>query len=273
MQSQARVVVVGGGITGCAVLYHLAKMGWRDVILLERKELTSGSSWHAAGSLFSLTSPTGAAVLQRYTRELYPVIEVEGEQPVGYHTCGGFSVARSADELKKLKIMQSRCLRNGIASEFISIEETKRRAPVINIAGVIGSLWEPEKGYVDPASATNAFAKAARKFGATIQRHAPVTATRQLANGEWELTTPEGTIRCEYVVNAAGLWAREVAAQAGITLPLMPVEHHYLVTEDVPEIVAMKGELPNITDAEGNWYMRQEGKGLLLGAYEDRCVH
>ncbi|MBM3600157.1 MAG: FAD-dependent oxidoreductase [Alphaproteobacteria bacterium] len=273
MQSHARVVVIGGGITGCAVLYHLAKLGWKDVVLVERKELTSGSSWHAAGSLFSLTSPTGAAVLQRYTRELYPVIEQEGDQPVGYHTCGGFSVARSADELKKLKIMRSRCLRNGIPSEFISIEEAKRRAPVVNVAGVIGVLWEPEKGYVDPASATNAFAKAARKFGASIQRHTPVTGTRQLPSGEWEVITPACSIRCEYVVNAAGLWAREVAGQAGIALPLMPVEHHYLVTEDVPEIVAMKGELPNITDAEGNWYMRQEGRGLLLGAYEDRCVH
>jgi dimethylglycine dehydrogenase len=272
MLANARVVVVGGGITGCAVLYHLAKMGWQDVVLLERSELTSGSTWHAAGSLFSLTSPSSAATLQKYTRDLYPVIEREGEQPVGYHTCGGMTLARSVDELKKLKILRSRCLRNGIPSEFISSDEIKSRAPIINTEGLLAALYEPQKGYVDPASATNAFARAARKFGATIYRHTPVTGTRECA-GEWEVTTPEGTIRCDYIVNAAGLWAREVAALAGITLPLVPVEHHYLVTETIPEIEAMSGELPTISDGEGNWYLRQEGNGILLGAYEAKCHH
>jgi dimethylglycine dehydrogenase len=273
MLPHARVAVIGGGITGCAILYHLAKMGWKDVVLIERSELTSGSSWHAAGSLYSLTSPSSAVILQKYTRDLYPVIEREGEQNVGYHTCGGMTLARSADELKKLKILRSRCLRNGIPSEFISMEEVKRRAPVINTEGLLAALYEPQKGYVDPASATNAFARAARKFGATIYRHMPVTATHQTACGEWEVTTPDGVLRCDYVVNAAGLWAREVAALAGISLPLLPVEHHYLVTETIPEIAAMTGELPTISDSEGNWYLRQEGQGLLLGAYENECHH
>jgi dimethylglycine dehydrogenase len=273
MLAHARVAVIGGGITGCAVLYHLAKMGWNDVVLIERSELTSGSSWHAAGSLYSLTSPSSAVILQKYTRDLYPIIEREGEQDVGYHTCGGMTLARSPDELKKLKILRSRCLRNGIPSEFISMEEVKRRAPVINTDGVLGALYEPQKGYVDPASATSAFARAARKFGATIYRHTPVTATRQSASGEWEVTTPHGVLRCDYVVNAAGLWAREVAALTGITLPLLPVEHHYLVTETIPEIEEMTGELPTISDSEGNWYLRQEGKGILLGAYENQCHH
>jgi dimethylglycine dehydrogenase len=270
--TQARVVVIGGGIVGCAILYHLAKAGWRDVVLLERKELTSGSTWHAAGSLYSLTSPSSTVVLQKYTRDLYPVIEREADQPVGYHTCGGLVVARSADEVTKLKILRSLCQRNGIPSEFISPEETKRRAPVINTDGLLAILYEPEKGYVDPSSATNAFARAARSYGAQVLRQTPVTGTRQLASGEWEVDTPQGPIRCEYIVNAAGLWAREVAAQAGIVLPLMPVEHHYLVTESIPEIEAMAGELPNISDGEANWYARQEGKGILLGAYESHCV-
>lgn len=273
MLSHARVVVIGGGITGCAVLYHLAKMGWPDVVLLERSELTSGSTWHAAGSIFSLTSPSCAAALQKYTRELYPVIEQEGEQPIGYHTCGGMTLARSVDERKKLETLRSRCLRNGIPSEFITIDEIKSRAPIINTEGLHAALYEPQKGYVDPASATNAFARAARKFGATIYRHSPVTSTRQCAGGEWEVTTPEGTIRCGTIVNAAGLWAREVAALAGITLPLLPVEHQYLVTETVPEIEAMSGELPTISDGEANWYLRQEGQGILLGAYESHCRH
>ena len=272
MQSHARAVVIGGGITGCAVLYHLARMGWRDAVLLERKELTSGSSWHAAGSLFSLTAPSAAAALQRYTRELYPVIEQESGQPVGYHACGGVSIARSPDEVMRQKILQSRCLRNGIPSEFLSMAELKRRFPVVDTEGVLSALYEPEKGYVDPASATHAFAKAARNLGATIHRHTPVTATRQLASGEWEVETPEGSIRAEHVVNAAGLWAREVGAMAGVRLPLMPVEHQYMVTEAIPEIAGMDRELGNISDAEGNWYCRQEGQGLLLGAYEARCT-
>jgi len=271
--TQARVVVIGGGITGCAVLYHLAKAGWSDAVLIERKELTSGSSWHAAGSLFSLASPSGAAVLQKYTRDLYPVIEAESEQPVGYHRSGGVSVAKSDDEHTKLKMAQSRCQRNGIPSEFISLEEARRRIPVLNTDGLVAALYEPEKGFVDPASATNAFARAARNMGARILRHTAVTATRQLPTGDWEVETPNGPISCEYVVNAAGLWAREVAALAGITLPLMPVEHHYLVTEAIPEVEAMDHDLPTISDGEGGWYSRQEGKGILLGAYESRCVH
>jgi FAD dependent oxidoreductase len=167
MLAHARVAVIGGGITGCAVLYHLAKMGWKDVVLIERSELTSGSSWHAAGSLYSLTSPSSAVILQKYTRDLYPVIEREGEQDVGYHTCGGMALARSADELKKLKILRNRCLRNGIPSEFISMEEVKRCAPVINTEGLLAALYEPEKGYVDPASAT----KRIRARGPHIRRH------------------------------------------------------------------------------------------------------
>ena len=270
---QARVIVIGGGITGCAILYHLAKMGWRDVLLLERKELTSGSSWHAAGSLFSLTAPSCAATLQRYSRELYPVIEAESGQSVGYHRSGGLSIARTEEEVVRQRILQDRCMRNGIPSEFLSLDEVRRRLPIINSDGLLSVLWEPEKGYVDPASATQAFAIAARSFGAAIRRNSPVTATRQLASGEWEVETPAGVIRAEFVVNAAGLWAREVAALAGIRLPLMPVEHHYLVTEAIPEIAAFAGELPTVSDAQWNWYCRREGQGLLLGAYESHCTH
>lgn len=143
--SQARVVVVGGGVTGCAVIYHLAKAGWTDVVLIERSELTSGSSWHAAGSLFSLTSPSSAVVLQKYTRDLYPIIEQEADQSVGYHQCGGLAVARSEDELIKLRILQSSCQRNGIPSEFISPEEAGRRVPILNTEGLLAALYEPEK--------------------------------------------------------------------------------------------------------------------------------
>jgi len=273
MKSHAQVVVIGGGVTGCSVLYHLAKMGWTDVVLIERKELTSGSSWHAAGGLFALTSPSNVAALQKYTIELYPQIEQESEQDVGFHLTGGFHLARSAEQVTALKLACSRGRRNGIDAEFISLEEARRRSPILNTDKLEAVLWEPLKGYVDPASATNAFAIAARRMGATVYRHAPVIETRQLATGEWNVVTTQGTIRADVVVNAAGLWAREVAALAGARLPLMPVEHHYLVTENVPEVEAFDGEVPTMTDSESGWYMRQESQGILLGAYESTCHH
>ncbi|MGE4247565.1 MAG: FAD-dependent oxidoreductase [Parvibaculaceae bacterium] len=273
MKSQARVVVIGGGVVGCSVAYHLAKAGWNDCVLLERKELTSGSSWHAAGSLFTLTAPSSVATLQKYTRELYPKLEAESGQPIGYHQTGGYTLARSDEEMKKLRILMSRCLRNGIESEFHSLEEARRRTPILNTDGLKGALWEPGKGHVDPASVTQAYAKAARQMGVGVHRETPVTATRLLPSGEWDVETPQGTIRCQYIVNAAGLWAREVAALADIRLPLVPVEHHYLVTETIPEIAAMETQVPTLGDGEANWYLRQEGKGLLLGAYETPCIH
>src|SRR5579885_385578 len=273
MESHARVVVIGGGVTGCAILYHLAKMGWRDVVLLERQELTSGSSWHAAGSLFALTSPSNSAILQKYTIGLYPQLEAESGQSCGYHPVGGIHLARTEDQVMALRLLHSRGKRNGIESEFISVEAARRRAPILDTTGVKAVLHEPLKGYCDPASVTQAYAKAARDLGAKVHRFSPVIATRPLPGGEWEVATAEGSIRCEFLVNAAGLWAREVAALAGIELPLMPVEHHYMVTETIPEIAAFDGEIPNISEPSGGYYCRQEGKGLLLGAYESRCVH
>jgi len=273
MESHARVVVIGGGVTGCAILYHLAKMGWTDVVLLERKELTSGSSWHAAGSLFALTSPSNAAILQKYTIELYPKLEAESGQSCGYHPTGGIHLARTDDQVMALRLLQSRGKRNGIESEFIDLAEARRIAPILNTDGLKAVLHEPLKGYCDPAGVTQAYAKAARDMGAKVHRFTPVIETKQTPDGEWDVVTPAGTIRAQFLVNAAGLWAREVAAMAGIKLPLLPVEHHYMVTETISEIADMKGELPNISEPSGGYYSRQEGKGLLLGAYEATCTH
>ncbi len=273
MKIHAQVVVIGGGIVGCSILYHLASMGWKDVVLLERAELTAGSTWHAAGNLFALTSPSNAQRLHLYSINLYSELEKQSGTAVGYHPVGGMHLAASRDEVVTLANARARARRNGIDAEWISLEEAKVRAPILNTTNLEAILWEPTKGYVDPSSATHAFAVAARKLGAKIYRHAAVTETHPTADGGWEITTPDNTFIADYVVNAAGLWGREVAALAGITLPLVPVEHHYLVTDDIAQIAEMDGELPNIGEGEAGYYSRQEGNGLLLGAYENRCHH
>lgn len=273
MTEYTQVAVIGGGVVGCAILYHLAKAGRKDVLLLERSELTSGSSWHAAGNLFALTRPSNAQRLQAYSINLYPDLEKESGQPLGFHKTGGLHLATSDDEVTTLANNRARARRNGVEAEWISFDEARDMAPIIDTTKLKAILWEPEKGSVDPSSATNAYAAAARGMGAKVRRHTPVTATVQRPDGGWTITTPEGEIHADYLVNAAGLWAREVAALAGITLPLMPVEHHYLVTEDIPEIAALDHRIPVITESEAGYYSRQEGKGLLLGAYENRCHH
>lgn len=269
----ARVVVIGGGIVGCSILYHLAKAGWQDVVLLERDELTCGSSWHAAGSLFSLTSPSNAAELQKYALDLYGRLEEESGQDCGYHKTGELWLACSDEEVQSLKVVRSLGRRSGLFAEFVSPAEAARMAPILNADGLKAVLLEPDAGHCDPSGVTHAFAKAARRYGAKVYRFTPVLETKQLAGGEWDVVTDKGTIRAEYIVNAAGLWAREVAALAGITMPLMPVEHHYMVTEPVPEIAALQESMPAISFSEANVYARQEGQGLLLGAYEGKCVH
>ncbi len=273
MKNHARVVVIGGGVVGCSILYHLARYGWTDVVLIERQELTSGSSWHAAGGLFTVTRPNAVAEVHKYTFEIYPELERESGQSCGFHYTGGLNLCRSHDEVDSMKMMQSAVRRLGIESEFISMEEARQKAPILDTTPLVGVLWEEQGGHVDPASATQAFAAAARKLGAVIYRHNPVLETNPNPDGGWQVVTKDGTINADHVVNAAGLWGREVAALAGISLPLMPVEHHYLVTESVPEIEAMGHELPQINDGDINCYARQEGQGLLLGAYETPCLH
>lgn len=268
-----RVAVIGGGVTGCSVLYHLAKAGWSDVLLLERSELTSGSTWHAAGNLFTLTTPANAQRLQLYTIGLYERLEEESGQQIGYHPVGGLHLATTQDDLDTLSTLRAAGRRNGVDTDWVDLGEAQRMAPIIDIGSLKAVLWEPGKGHIDPSSVTHAFAAAARRMGARIRRQCPVTATRQMADGGWEIETPQGIVRADVVVNAAGLWAREVARLAGITLPLLPVEHQYLVTEEIPEITALDRELPTISDMKIGFYSRQEGKGLLLGAYEDSCRH
>jgi dimethylglycine dehydrogenase len=273
MKSHVEVAIIGGGVTGCSIAYHLMKAGFRDVILIERTELTAGSTWHAAGGTGAFGGGANATYLHNYSFSIYPRLEKETGQSCGFHHVGALALARTDERVDELQRHHMAARRAGLETRFLSIAETLEQAPILDPSTIKGVLSEPHFGHVDPSGVTQAFAKGARDMGAEIVRQNPVLDTRQRPDGTWDVVTRNGTIHAERIVNAAGLWAREVAAMAGIALPLMPVEHHYLVTENVPEIEALAFELPLIGDADSEYYMRQEGKGLLLGVYEDPCTH
>ncbi len=271
MQSHAKVVIIGGGVVGCSILFHLAKFGWKDVVLLERDELTAGSSWHAAGQIHTISSDPNISRLQGYTINLYKEIEEVSGHSVGMHSTGGFYLASNATWHEYLKRERSKARYMGLDQEFISIEEAARRNPLIDPDHYIAALWDPLDGDIDPSGVTYAYAKAAKVHGATYHTHTPVIETRQRPDGSWDVVTEKGTINAEIIVNAAGLWAREAGRMAGIHLPVQPMEHHYLITEDIPEIaerMAAGERLPAGIDYEANIYFRQERNGMLLGTYE-----
>lgn len=272
MKSQTQVVVIGGGVIGCAVLYHLAKFGWRDVMLLERKVLTAGSTWHAAAGFHTLNGDVNMARLQRYTIELYKEIQEVGDQNVGLHVPGGMSLAATPERWEFLRTEWSRHKFVGIESELITPSEIKALCPLVDTSDVVGALWLPDEGHLDPYGATHAYARAAKKHGAEVHQQTKVEALRQRADGTWDVVTDKGVVHAEHVVNAAGLWAREVGAMAGVKLPLIPMEHHYLITDEIPELKALGREIPVVADLDGEIYMRQEHHGVLLGVYEKNCV-
>lgn len=274
MQTTTRVAVIGGGVVGCSVLYHLTKLGWSDVMLIERSELTSGSTWHAAGGFHTLNGDTNMAALQGYTIKLYKELEEITGMSCGLHHVGGVTLADNADRMDMLLAERAKHRYMGLETEIVGPDEIKRIAPVTNTAGVIGALFDPLDGHLDPSGTTHAYAKAARMGGATIETHCMVRETNQRADGTWDVVTDKGTIHAEHIVNAGGLWAREVGAMAGVYVPIYPMEHQYLVTEEVPEIaeiVAAGGEHPHVMDPAGESYLRQEGKGLCIGFYEQPC--
>jgi dimethylglycine dehydrogenase len=274
METHAKVAIIGGGVVGCSILFHLAKFGWKDVVLLERNELTSGSSWHAAGQIHTISSDPNISRLQGYTINLYKEIEETSGQSVGMHSTGGFYLASTQDWYDYLKRERSKARYMGLDQEFISLEELARRHPLIDPSHYIAALWDPLDGDIDPSGVTYAYAKSARHYGASYHTHTAVLETRQRPDGSWDVVTDKGTINAEIVVNAGGLWAREVGHLAGLELPVQPMEHHYLITETIPEI-AERGpdeRLPAGIDYEGNMYFRQERDGMLLGTYEPRST-
>jgi len=268
VETHAKVVIIGGGVVGCSVLFHLAKFGWKDCVLLERNELTSGSSWHAAGQIHTISSDPNISRLQGYTINLYKEIEEVSGHSVGMHSTGGFYLASNNDWYDYLKRERSKARYMGLDQEFISLEEVARLHPLIDPKRYIAALWDPLDGDVDPSGVTYAYAKAAKVHGASYHTHTPVLETNQRSDGSWDLVTEKGTINAEHIVNAGGLWAREVGLLSGLHLPVQPMEHHYLITEAIPEIEAREERLPAGIDYEGNMYFRQEGKGMLLGTYE-----
>ncbi|KAG1700528.1 Dimethylglycine dehydrogenase, mitochondrial [Nymphon striatum] len=270
LPTHAKVVVIGGGVVGCSILFHLAKFGWKDVVLLERDELTSGSSWHAAGQIHTISSDPNISRLQGYTIDLYKEIEETSGHSVGLHMTGGFYLASNKTWYDYLKRERSKARYMGLHQEFISPEEVARRHPLIDPKHYLAALWDDQDGDLDPSGATYAFAKAAKVHGAQYFTHTPVTETTQRADGSWEVTTPKGTINAEMIVNCGGLWAREVGKMQGLNVPVQPMEHHYLLTERIPEIAESKERLPCGIDYEANIYFRQERDGLLLGTYEQR---
>lgn len=271
MRTHARVVVIGGGVVGCSVLYHLTKSGWTDICLIERSELTSGSTWHAAGGFHTLNSDTNMAALQGYTIRLYRELEQITGQSCGLHHVGGVTIATDQDRLDFLIAERAKHRYMGLETEIIGPEEISRRSPITNVDGVLGGLYDPLDGHLDPSGTTHAYAKAAQMAGAEIILRTPVTEIRQ-TDGEWDVVTEGGTIRAEHVVNAAGLWAREVGEMMGVWLPLHPMEHQYFVTDEIPEVYERDQELPHVMDPGGETYLRQEGRGLVIGIYEQKAV-
>jgi len=268
MRTHAQAVVIGGGVVGCSILYHLTKLGWSDVVLLERSELTSGSTWHAAANIHGLHDSTNISRLQHYTMNLYKELEEETGQSCGVFQPGSLYLAQTEDREHQLRLQEAKARRYGMNFHEVSRDEAERLHPLVDYDGIRCIMYEPDGGNVDPSGVTNAYAVGARQRGAEIHRFTPVTGTEQQPDGTWIVRTEKGDIRTPWVVNAAGLWGREVAAMAGLELPLLPTEHQYFVTETIAEIAALDRRLPSVADRDGEYYLRQEGLGLLVGAYE-----
>jgi dimethylglycine dehydrogenase len=267
MQSEARVVVIGGGVGGCSLLYHLTRLGWSDVLLVEKDELTSGSTWHAAGLCTQFSPSYNLMKLLRYSLDLYESLEAETGQPVDLHRCGSLRLAGSQDRLDEFEHRKGIAEQLGVPFEIISPDRTRELFPLLDTQGILGAAHLPSDGYIDPTGVTQALAKGAVSKGARILRHAAVTAIER-DRGGWRLETSKGEIRAEIVVNAAGQWARQVGRLVGVDLPIVPLEHHFLITELMDEVGALETELPVLRDTDASFYVRGEGGALLIGPFE-----
>jgi dimethylglycine dehydrogenase len=272
MRTHARAVVIGGGVVGVSTLYHLAKKGWKDSVLIERKELTSGSTWHAAGllPLFNLSYSVGQ--IHKYSVALYQTLQQETGLDPGLRQVSNIRLARTRDRIDEYNYYAGVAATIGVNVKFLSPSQVKDIWPLCNVEGILGAIQHPEDGYIQPADLTQALARGARERGAEINRHTTVTALERLPSGEWKVSTDKGDVTCEHVVSATGNFARQTGRMVGINVPVIPVEHQYIVTEAHPEIVKRKAQgLPEmgvLRESDSSWYMREEAGGLLLGPYE-----
>ena len=275
MKDNYRAVVIGGGVVGCSVLYHLAKAGWKDILLIERSELTSGSSWHAAGGFHTLNGDPNVAKLQAYTVSLYKELEELSGQKCGLHLTGGAMMADSPERMDFLRHTHAKGRYLGMSTEIITPSEVKEMFPLLDESHFVGALWDPVEGHLDPSGTTHAYAKSAKILGAELSLRNRVLELNQNTDGVWNVVTEKGTITSEHVVNAGGLWAREVGRMVGLELPLLAMEHHYILTDEIPEVVEFNEktgkEIIHVIDFKGEIYTRQEQKGVLLGTYEQAC--
>ena len=275
MKDNYKAVIIGGGVVGCSVLYHLAKAGWKEIVLIERSELTSGSTWHAAGGFHTLNGDPNVAKLQAYTVSLYEELEKLSGQSCGLHLSGGAMMADTPERMDFLRLTHAKGRYLGMDTELITPSEAKEMFPLMDETNFVGALWDPVEGHLDPSGTTYAYAKSAQKLGAEIVLRNRVLDISQHSDGTWKLETEKGSVKSEHVVNCGGLWAREVGRMVGLELPLLAMEHHYILTDTIPEVEEFNEkigkELIHVIDFKGEIYTRQEQKGVLLGTYERAC--
>ncbi len=276
--TRARVVIIGGGAVGVSSLYHLAKAGWTDCILLEKNELTAGSTWHAAGNVPTFSTSWSLMNMQRYSTELYRGLGAAVGYPMNYHVTGSVRLAHTKERMQEFARAMGMGRQQGMALELLAPDDIRTRYPFIELHDLKGALYDPADGDIDPAQLTQALAKGARDLGATILRFTPATGVSR-AGGEWVVHTEKGDIRCDKVVNAAGYYAQRVGEWfrpfGGRTVPMAVMSHQYLLTDEVPEIATWTREaghkLPLLRDVDVSYYLRQEKAGFNLGPYERNC--
>ena len=272
MTEHARVVIIGGGAVGASVLWHLTELGWTDVVLVERDELTAGSTWHAAGNCPNFSTNYNVIKLQRHSTSLYARLGDQVGYPINYHQTGSLRLAHGRERMDEFRHVASMAQAQGIEFALLSPSEARDLYPYLELDDLEGALWDPLDGDIDPSQLTQAYAKGARDKGARVKRFTRVTAVERLAGGEWKVTTDKGDILCEHVVNAAGYRAGEVMAMLGRPLPIVAMSHQYLVTEAIPELAGRDAKLPLLRDPDVSYYLRQERDGLILGPYEAKAT-